>query len=154
MIQRKQTIYLFLAVVACIVCLCLPLGTLQLQGMGVEPVLYNIALVQTEGNSASYNFAYLPLFIALAIPAIVAFVAIFLFKNRKLQARLCSFNIFMLLVWMVLFAYYKYFQLTSIGELQQSWPSVLPFLAAVLNYLAYKGIKADERLVRAADRIR
>ena len=48
MIQRKQTIYLFLAVVACIVCLCLPLGTLQLQGMGVEPVLYNMALVQTD----------------------------------------------------------------------------------------------------------
>ena len=55
---------------------------------------------------------------------------------------------------MVLFAYYKYFQLTAVGELQQSWPSVLPFVSAVFNYLAYKGIKADERLVRAADRIR
>ena len=154
MSQRKQTIYLFLAAVACIVCMCLPLGTLQLQGMGVEPVLYNMALVQTEGNSPTYNFAYLPLFIALAIPAVVALVAIFLFKNRKLQARLCSFNLLLLLVWMALFAYYKYFQLTAIGELQQTWSSVLPFVAAVFNYLAYKGIKADERLVRAADRIR
>ena len=154
MIQRKQTIYLFLAAVACIVCMCLPLGTLQLQGMGVEPVLYNMALVQTEGNSPTYNFAYLPLFIALAIPAVVALVAIFLFKNRKLQARLCSFNLLLLLVWMALFAYYKYFQLTAIGELQQTWSSVLPFVAAVFNYLAYKGIKADERLVRTADRIR
>ncbi|MBR5699252.1 MAG: DUF4293 domain-containing protein [Prevotella sp.] len=154
MIQRKQTIYLFLAAVACIVCMCLPLGTLQLQGMGVEPVLYNMALVQTEGNSPAYDFAYLPLFIALAIPAVVALVAIFLFKNRKLQARLCSFNLLLLLVWMALFAYYKYFQLTAIGELQQTWSSVLPFVAAVFNYLAYKGIKADERLVRAADRIR
>ena len=154
MIQRKQTIYLFLAAVACIVCMCLPLGTLQLQGMGVEPVLYNMALVQTEGNSPTYDFAYLPLFIALAIPAVVALVAIFLFKNRKLQARLCSFNLLLLLVWMALFAYYKYFQLTAIGELQQTWSSVLPFVAAVFNYLAYKGIKADERLVRAADRIR
>ena len=154
MIQRKQTIYLFLAAVACIVCMCLPLGTLQLQGMGVEPVLYNMALVQTEGNSPTYNFAYLPLFIALAIPAVVALVAIFLFKNRKLQARLCSFNLLLLLVWMALFAYYKYFQLTANGELQQTWSSVLPFVAAVFNYLAYKGIKADERLVRAADRIR
>ena len=154
MIQRKQTIYLFLAAVACIVCMCLPLGPLQLQGMGVEPVLYNMALVQTEGNSPTYNFAYLPLFIALAIPAVVALVAIFLFKNRPLQARLCSFNLLLLLVWMALFAYYKYFQLTAIGELQQTWSSVLPFVAAVFNYLAYKGIKADERLVRAADRIR
>ena len=154
MIQRKQTIYLFLAAVACIVCMCLPLGILQLQGMGVEPVLYNMALVQTEGNSPTYDFAYLPLFIALAIPAVVALVAIFLFKNRKLQARLCSFNLLLLLVWMALFAYYKYFQLTAIGELQQTWSSVLPFVAAVFNYLAYKGIKADERLVRAADRIR
>ena len=154
MIQRKQTIYLFLAAVACIVCMCLPLGTLQLQGMGVEPVLYNMALVQTEGNSPTYNFAYLPLFIALAIPAVVALVAIFLFKNRPLQARLCSFNLLLLLVRMALFAYYKYFQLTAIGELQQTWSSVLPFVAAVFNYLAYKGIKADERLVRAADRIR
>jgi len=154
MIQRKQTIYLFLAFVACVVCMCLPLGSLQLQGMGIEPVLYNMALVEVEGNSNSYDFAYLPLFILLVIPALVALVAIFLYKNRRLQARLCSFNLFMLLVWMVLFAYYKYFQLNETGALQQTWSSFLPFVAAVFNYLAFKGIRADERLVRAADRIR
>ena len=56
MIQRKQTIYLFLAAVACIVCLCLPLGTVQLQGMGVEPVLYNMALVYDIFSNGTQKF--------------------------------------------------------------------------------------------------
>lgn len=154
MIQRKQTIWLFLAAVLSIVCLCLPLGKVELQGMGLEPILYNMCLATPNNNGTDTDFSYLPLFIVLVIPTVVALVAIFLYRNRPLQARLCSFNLFLLLVWMVLFVYYKYYDLTDIGALRQSWSSMLPFISAIFNYMAFKGIRADERLVRAADRIR
>ena len=154
MIQRKQTVYLFLAVVATIVCLCLPLGTVQLPVMGAEPVLFNMALVQTVDNYPLYDFSYSPLMVLLAIVTLCQLVAIFMYKKRIRQSRVCALNIALLLLWMLVFAYFKYVRLTDLGTLQQSWVAFLPFVAAVFNYLAYKGIRADERLVRAADRIR
>ena len=154
MIQRKQTIFLFLAFVATVVCLCLPLGSVELQGMGIEPVLYNMALAQPDNNGVNYDFFYAPLGALLVLTAILEFVAIFLYKNRKRQARFCAFAIALIFVWLLLFSYYKYFDLTEVGQLRQSVTAYLPFLSAVFDYLAFKGIRADERLVRAADRIR
>ena len=154
MIQRKQTLYLFLAAVATVVCMFLPLGSVEQQGMGVEPLLYNMSLISKLNSDVQYDFSYMPLFVILALTVIIELITIFLYKNRKRQARLCSLNIALLLVWMILFVYFKYVRLTDIGVLHQTIPAYLPFLAAVLNYLAFKGIRADERLVRAADRIR
>lgn len=154
MIQRKQTIFLFLAFVTTVVCLCLPLGSIELQGMGVEPVLYNMALAQPDNNGVNYDFFYAPLAALLVLAAILEITAIFLYKNRKRQARFCSFAIALIFVWLLLFAYYKYFDLTEVGQLRQSIAVSFPFLSAVFDYLAVKGIRADERLVRAADRIR
>lgn len=154
MIQRKQTIFLFLAFVTTIVCLCLPLGSIELQGMGVEPVLYNMALAQPDNNGVNYDFFYAPMAALLVWAAILEITAIFLYKNRKRQARFCSFAIALIFVWLLLFAYYKYFDLTEVGQLRQSIAVSFPFLSAVFDYLAVKGIRADERLVRAADRIR
>lgn len=154
MIQRKQTIFLFLAFVATVVCLCLPLGSVELQGMGVEPVLYNLALVQPENNGVSYNFFYAPLAALLVLAAILEFTAIFLYKNRKRQAWFCAFAIVLLLVWQLLFLYYKYFDLSELGYLSGDITSILPLVSSLLVFLAQRGIQADERLVRAADRIR
>lgn len=154
MIQRKQTIFLFLAFLATAVCLCLPLGSIELAGMGIEPVLYNMALVEQVDNSSHYVFSYIPLFVLLAVATILEFVTIFLYKNRRRQSSLCALNLFLLFLWMLLFAYYRYFVLNAKGDFLMTWSAVLPFVAAVFTYLAYKGIQADERLVRAADRIR
>jgi len=154
MIQRKQTIYLLLAAIISIVCLCMPLGSITLEAMGIEPQLYNLALVQPVNNSVQYDYSYTPLFGLLVLTIILEVVAIFMYKNRSRQARFCTFNIAILLIWMGIFVYYKYIRLVSVGVLEQTAWSYLPFVAAVLNYLAFKGIRADERLVRAADRIR
>ena len=78
MIQRKQTIFLFLAFVTTIVCLCLPLGSIELQGMGVEPVLYNMALAQPDNNGVNYDFFYAPMAALLVLAAILEITAIFL----------------------------------------------------------------------------
>ena len=154
MIQRKQTIFLFLAFVATVVCLCLPLGSVELQGMGVEPVLYNMALAQPDNNGVNYDFFYAPMAALLVLAAILEITAIFLYKNRKRQARFCAFAIALVFLWQLLFMYYKYFDLTKMGELQESITALLPFISAMFDFLALKGIRADERLVRAADRIR
>ena len=58
MIQRKQTVFLFLALVATICCLCMPVGTFVQQGMGTDSTVFNLWMEQ-DGNK---NFAVWPLF--------------------------------------------------------------------------------------------
>lgn len=49
MIQRKQTVFLFLALVATICCLCMPVGTFVQQGMGTDSTVFNLWMEQ-DGN--------------------------------------------------------------------------------------------------------
>ncbi len=151
MIQRKQSLYLLLGAILNLVCLFLPLGSFELKGMGVSPVLYNLALVDYDGV---YNFAYCPLFVTLALSGIIALVTVFLYKNRPLQMRLCSISIALILIWMILHVVFMYTSLSDIGEYNKNLTTVFPFISAILFWLAYKGVRHDEQLVKSADRIR
>lgn len=147
MIQRKQTIFLLLACVAAVVCLCLPLGSFELAGMGKEPILYNLAVV--DGNG-SFEFGYCVLFILLSLSALLSLAAIFMYKNRKLQMNMCKSSLVLLVLWYAFLTYIIY----SSDTFHQSFAACLPFVSAVFVWLAHRGILSDEKLVRAADRIR
>lgn len=61
------------------------------------------------------------------------------------QAKLCLLGLFVIFAWYVLLAVYQGY-VTTIDS--------LPMVNAILIFLARRGILADEKLVRAADRIR
>ena len=128
MIQRKQTVFLFLALVATICCLCMPVGTFVQQGMGTDSTVFNLWMEQ-DGNK---NFAVWPLFVVLLLSCPVCLMAIFAFRNRMLQSKLCVVGM----------------------ALHVGFASAFPVVALVLYFMARRGILADEKLVRAADRIR
>lgn len=151
MIQRKQTIFLLLALIATVVCLCLPLGWIEMKGMGASPILFNLALKDSVGN---YEFAYCPLFVFMALASLLSLVTIFMFKNRRMQMRLCQLNLLMVCLWYALFAYYVFVSFKEMGTFHQELAACLPFVSAVFQWLAHRGILADEKLVKAADRIR
>ena len=151
MIQRKQTVFLLLSLIATVACLCLPLGSIELKGMGVSPVLYNLALVGTDG---AYHFSYCPLFVFLALASLLSLVTIFAYRNRKLQMKLCRLNLLLICLWYAVFAYFVFVGFKETGSFHQAIAATLPFVSAVLQWLAHRGIVADEKLVRAADRIR
>ena len=50
MIQRKQTIFLLIALVLNIVCLCLPVGRFVSQTMGADATLTNLWIRMSEGS--------------------------------------------------------------------------------------------------------
>ena len=50
MIQRKQTVYLLLSLVALVLCTLLPVGHFEAEGMGVTKTFYNLSIMQ-EGTS-------------------------------------------------------------------------------------------------------
>ncbi len=116
MIQRKQSIFLLVAVI---------LGMV-------------------------YFLAW-PLFIIQMFASAVSRYTIFRYKHRPRQAVLCLISILANLAWYIALAV-----LIQQGKLSDNlpWQACLPIIAAILCFMARKAILADEKLVRAADRIR
>ena len=88
MIQRKQTLFLLFAVIAIAICLFLPIASIAAKTMGGDTMVYNLGVVGEAGMQISTTCV--PLFLLLAVSAIIALVNIFLYKNLKLQKSLCS----------------------------------------------------------------
>ena len=92
-----------------------------------------------------------PLFIIQMFASAVSLITIFLYKKRPRQAALCLVSIFANIVWYIVLAV-----LIQQGQQAETLPltACLPLIAAILCFMARRAILADEKLVRAADRIR
>ena len=112
MIQRKQTVFLFLACV-----LALVFFFLRLQWID------ELQLVS----------------------ALLSVFTIFQYRQRITQARLCLAGLFVVFAWYIGVAVLE----GRVGTVE-----ALPMVNAILIFMARKGILDDEKLVRAADRIR
>lgn len=149
MIQRVQSVYLLVAVLMMVWTMFAPLGS-----YGDSSAIY-YALGIESVSSSQMNQAGWGVFAIACLSAIVALATIFVYKNRKLQIRLGIFNILILVGW---YAVYGAFAIAYGKQLEQDYQLAygmfLPLVAIVLSVLAVGAIRHDERLVRAADRLR
>ncbi len=153
MIQRIQSIYLLIAVIVSIVCLCMQIGTLTLVAGGdVAGRVYNLWTVNTAMGDHVCNTW--PLFVILVFSAAIGLFTIFMYRNRRVQARFCMFNSLLIVGWYILFAVLAHVLVLDGQSFSPSVASVLPVVSLIGYILARRSIMADERLVRAADRIR
>lgn len=150
MIQRKQTVFLFLALLATIACLCLPVGSFEPQGMGTENQLMNLWINETNGGR---NFSVWALFAILLVTCPINTFAIFDYHNRKRQARFCMFSMLMIIGWYIVYGVFSQVLMPGF-TFHVGLAACLPLIAFILLWLARHSILADEALVRAADRIR
>lgn len=150
MIQRKQTVFLFLALLATIACLCLPVGSFEPQGMGTENQLMNLWINETNGGR---NFSVWALFAILLVTCPINTFAIFDYHNRKRQARSCMFSMLMIIGWYIVYGVFSQVLMPGF-TFHVEFAACLPLIAFILLWLARHSILADEALVRAADRIR
>ena len=79
------------------------------------------------------------------VTAAICIATIFLYTKRMLQANLCLVALLTVFAWYIGLAVLQGYVDTVDG---------LPMVEAILIFLARKGIIHDEKLVRAADRIR
>lgn len=152
MIQRIQTVYLFLAAVLMTACACLPIGAFVPDGLGAPTEMYNMALV--DGDTRTWAFTPIGLFALLAAGVVTTVITIFKFDDRRRQSRGCLVAMMLMLLWIAL-----YVLLTSVlcpegMHFRYEISGSLPVLCIILLWLARRGILHDERLVRAADRLR
>ncbi len=135
MIQRIQSIYLLLVAI--------------IAGLG----LY-LPLWKNNENIVEKGFENTYILVLFAIVIILSIVAIFMFKNRKLQFVLGRFNILINILLLSVFGYYTQ---NFSGEALVSEKEIglsIPFISIVLLYMANKAIKKDEELVKSVDRLR
>lgn len=136
MIQRIQSIYLFLAAVAAIAFLFVPFGKLNMNG----------ATVVIQASLVIYFD------ILCGLITTVSIISIFLFKNRILQMKVITLAI---LLSVALIGLTIYEIVTRQTNQYQFGPAVIiPLFVLIFNFLAYKGVKHDEQLVKSMDRLR
>ncbi|PZD78033.1 DUF4293 domain-containing protein [Mesonia sp. K7] len=135
MIQRIQSIYLFIVVL--------------ISAVGSH-FLY---LWNTANNVPIYAIDKPMVLAAFLFSALLALVTIFLFKNRKLQFVMNRLNIILNLI---LLGFFVYWLLTIPGELisEKGIGMFLPIISIVFLVMANKAIKKDEALVKSVDRLR
>ncbi|QTE22284.1 DUF4293 domain-containing protein [Polaribacter cellanae] len=143
MIQRIQTIYLLLAS-------AISGGLIFVFDLWENLKREVFAFDLLSSNSLSLKI--IP--ILFLVSAILTFIAIFLYKNRKLQFVIGRLAI---LVNLILLGLSIYLSLNLSGETAVSEKGIgmfIPILAILLIVLANKAIKKDEDLVKSVDRLR
>jgi hypothetical protein len=140
-IQRIQTLYL-LAVAG--------------DGSGFYTVYSRGWFISGGSDAADLAIPTWPVFILEGVLALLPLINIFLFRNRKLQIRI---SIYCIILAFGLMGLIYYFFLIGFRQLEEPsyafrFPLVVPAIFIILMYLAFRGIRKDEILVRSLDRIR
>ena len=151
MIQRKQSLFLFIAIILNFICLIFPIGIFIPKGVGVNSIMYNLWI---QDGAGTVSFSSAPLFVSLLANILVSLVTIFLYKNRRLQIKLCSWNLFILIVWYLAYVIMCLLFKGQYDGFELKYPVVFPMISLILTSMARSAIRKDEALVRAADRIR
>ena len=121
---------------------------------------FNGDIVQFEAMGFYLNkeiiFSTWGLFFIGNISAVLSVLIVFLYNKRMLQIRLAAINIFMMLGYYGLIAFYIYMRNPEVDSVFQNIGVgiIMPFIAIILTYLAIRKIGADEALIRSLNRIR
>lgn len=138
MIQRQQTLWLILSTLAAILSFSFPFATGQI-------LKDNVAVFHSVDASSHFL-----LLVLTGISIVVSGATIFLFKDRKLQMRLCLLGLLVGAGIMIFFI----LQMNKLEKATLALYSVLPVLSIVGYFMAYRNILKDEKLVRSLDKIR
>ena len=155
MLQRIQTVYLLAATVLMSLMLFLPLAEIAAEGIGMYSVLSK-GWYMTGGEAAELAMATWPVFILVLFLTLITLINIFLYKKRKLQIRICIYSIILAfgLIGLIYYYFVVGFRQLDDPAYALQFPLVLPAVFIILIYLAFRGIRKDEIMVRSLDRIR
>lgn len=133
MIQRIQSVYLFLAALV----------------SGGLVFLFPVFVASEALMITQY-----PIFMTgFLLSAVLSLITIFRYKNRQTQVVLGRLNV---ILNFVLFGLILYMYFENFGSIEASLglASFIPLIAVILISMANRAVMKDEALVRAADRLR
>jgi Domain of unknown function (DUF4293) len=140
MIQRQQTLWLLLATIAGVLTFMFPFAV-------GEKLVVNTTMKERVDFVAGEDFFILILTI---ISVGLSGVTIFLFKDRKLQLKLCLLGLLISLGILVLY-------ILAMNKLLAATPAlwaILPVVVILSFFMAFSNIRKDEKLVKSLDKLR
>lgn len=129
---------------------------------------YPIAIIESSAQSAEYwlsgiknvdsgelVLATWPVMILAVIVILISVITVFIYKKRVVQMRLSVYNI-LLIIGMLAIAILFGKQGSELinGQISLEYFSVMPGIAIIFNFLAWRGIRRDYLMLKAVDRIR
>lgn len=138
MIQRQQTLWLILATIAALLTFMFPFVI----GKGLDK-----GITVDKSLTAGSDFLLL---IATAASMIVSAVTIFLYKDRKLQIKLCLVGLLISIAIIVLYI----ITMRQLTNTTLALSAILPFLIPIGYFMALRNIRKDEKLVKSLDKLR
>jgi hypothetical protein len=153
MIQRIQTIFLIAASILQVLFISLPLSHFALTDFNVA--LFAVGFKETSA-AGNILLATTPIYLLCWAILFLSVTSIFLYKKRILQMR---FSIYTILLNMgligLLFFNISNFLNNNVVEAHSYTPTLaLPIVNIILLFLAFRGIRKDELLIKAYDRLR
>ena len=161
MIQRIQTVFLFMIIVLMVAFQFFPVWENIIQE-GVEvyrlyPAFYYTMLPGANPAETVSYWPYALTGILAALTVIVSVIEIFSYKNRMNQIKLGALNSLLMGGSLILAIYFT-------SNIQEGWEIenpgqygmavFFPAISLICNMLANRFIRKDERLVKSMDRIR
>jgi len=162
MIQRIQTLYLFLVVALGITLCFVPVLQFDTPVNAETQRMWELSAtglkdsMPVEGAEPVQLQGLIGLLVISILIPLLALADIFLFKKRILQARLHIFTVALCLGYYGVLGIYIWLATVAIEGVEWHilpWASI-PLVCMVLTLMATRAILKDEALVRAADRIR
>lgn len=149
MIQRIQTVYLALLVICLGVTFAFPFASytndVELTAFGVSDNLQKVS-------------TWFPYYVGLGLSMGLGILTIAQFKNRKRQLQLGKINYLIIIITLIFISIDSDGTAKKLGlmptAISYGIGMFLPVAALAFQFLANRGIKADEKLVKSMDRLR
>lgn len=143
MLQRIQSVYLFLGAVAIVVFMFLPLQAPSQPG--------GVALSEWQMLMSHISVSGV---LSILLP-ILALIIMFMYDNLKRQLKCAKLLCLLTITYLIVLGIKAGNVVATLGAGGVRWWTLaLPCLAMVFFMLAHRGINADKKLIESADRIR
>jgi hypothetical protein len=158
MIQRIQTLYLFLAFVAVSLLFVFPLAQFFSENGAFVFSITGLKNMVPGDPDVFSTMIFIPMLIIAAGIGILTLFTVFQYKNRPFQVKLTNIGVLLsiILIMGIFFFYIPMIEkkINIIPDYSKAFGIYLPLVALVFLVMANRAIKRDEKLVRSADRLR
>lgn len=152
-IQRWQTLLIFIAAVMMALFSFLSLGQIQTFNASYDITALGIQNISKAGDPVNQYTIYI--FVISLLSVLLSIISIYSYKNLRLQIRLCLINC-MLIMASCLSEFLVCYNLCENLNGSLSWSSIIaaPFIALIALLCAWNCIKSDKRKLASLDRLR
>jgi hypothetical protein len=155
MIQRIQSLYLLGIALLSIVFLWGDIINYSEVADSAIKLTFSTISRETEMQSSVMVQRVLPLSILIILIPLLSMFTIFIYKRRTIQLVLAKILVALISLYIIALAGYSFFIINNYeAEIILGFKMLIPLVQLICSYLAYRGIKKDDDLVKSYDRLR